>query len=487
LNRLFYGDNLNVLRDRKQFPSNSIDLIYLDPPFNSKRNYNLLFKSPEGETSKAQVTAFEDTWVWGEGAALAFDEVMRSSFSKAAAMLNALRSFFGESDLMAYLSMMAVRLIELHRVLKPTGSLYLHCDPTSSHYLKMVLDAIFHPGNFRNEIVWCYRKWAVAAGQFARNHDIILFYSKGEKHLFNNQFVEVSEGTRKRWGGKKQQAVFVAGIRKADSVDDEAKSACPDWWTISILNPASKERLGYPTQKPLTLLERIISASSNKGDLVLDPFCGCGTTVDAAQKLGRRWIGIDITHLAIGLIDRRLKARYPGITFDISGMPEDMDGLRAMAQQARTNPRLYYELQYWAINKIPVAQHAQSQKKGADKGIDGLVWLRPSKGKNYEKAIISVKAGDNVNVQMLRDLRGTIERENAKIGVFLTLAEPTKHMRAEAAAAGIAALEGVKCPKIQILTFEDLLVGKQPQLPYADYAYALSRATPEEAEQGDLL
>jgi hypothetical protein len=207
---------------------------------------------------------------------------------------------------------------------------------------------------------------------------------------------------------------------------------------------------------------------------------------DAAQKLGRPWIGIDITHLAVGLIDRRLKKRYPDIKFEIRGMPQDIEGLRAMAEQARTNPRLYYELQYWAINKIPAAQHAQNQKKGADGGIDGIVWLRTGKG-SYDKALISVKAGDNVSVQMIRDLRGVIEREKAKLGIFVTLAEPKSTMKAEAATAGMAELEGVKCPRIQIVTFEDLLNGRQPQLPYADYAYALPSAKRQEEEQGKLI
>jgi site-specific DNA-methyltransferase (adenine-specific) len=260
-----------------------------------------------------------------------------------------------------------------------------------------------------------------------------------------------------------------------------------DWWTgIQQLNREAAERLGYPTQKPMALLERIIKASSNEGEFVLDPFCGCGTTVDAAQKLDRQWLGIDITHLAVGLIERRLKARYPDIKFDIRGGPKDMEGLRAMAQQARSDPRLYYELQYWAINRIPAAQHAQNQKKGADRGIDGIVWLRPHKG-TYEKALISVKAGENVNVQMIRDLRGTVERDKVKLGIFLTLAEPTKPMKAEAAAAGMAELEGVKCPRIQILTFEDLLNGRQPQLPYADYALALPKAQRQEEEQTQLF
>jgi DNA modification methylase len=477
---LYYGDNIDVLREH--IKSESVDLIYLDPPFNSKRNYNLLFKSPEGEASKAQVTAFEDTWVWGDRATIAFDEVIHSGYAGAAAMLNAMHSFLGESDVMAYLSMMAVRLIELHRVLKPTGTIYLHCDPTASHYLKILMDGIFESENFRNEIVWCYAGGGIPQHDFPRKHDVILRYAKATKFYYRPIFRPYSPGTIQRGRTKIKGKYFDEGLR------DEG-TPVNDWWpdVPKITSPTDPEKLGYPTQKPLALLSRIITSSSKKNDLVLDPFCGCGTTVDAAEHLGRRWIGIDITHLAVGLIERRLKARYPDIKFEIRGMPRDIDGLRAMAEQARSNPRLYYELQYWAINQIPAAQHAQNQKKGADKGIDGIVWLRLGNKGTYEKALISVKAGDNVSVQMIRDLRGTIERDKAKLGVFLTLAEPTKPMRAEAAAAGLADLEGVKCPRIQILTFEDLLNGKQPQLPYADYALALPKAKQAEVEQGKLF
>jgi DNA modification methylase len=497
VNTLYYGDNIDVLREH--IASESVGLIYLDPPFNSKRDYNLLFKSPEGERSQAQVTAFEDTWQWGERAAIAFDEVMRSRHSEAATVLNAMRAFLGESDAMAYLAMMAGRLIELHRVLKSTGSIYLHCDSTASHYLKILMDSIFESRNFRNEITWKRSAAHSDAKAYGKNTDILLFFSKSNQFTFNTHFQPYTDEYRARFKNKDKDGrawqddnltakglsgggyeyaykgvsslwrcppetmerldkegrlhfTRKGGIRLKRYLDEMQGIPCQALWDdIPPINSQSKERLGYPTQKPLALLERIIAASSNPDDIVLDPFCGCGTAVDAAEMLGRNWLGIDITHLAVGLIERRLKKRYPDIAFEIKGIPRDIEGLREMARQARDNPRLYYELQYWAINRIPAAQHAQSQKKGTDKGIDGVVWLRPSKG-SYEKALISVKAGDNVGVQMLRDLRGVIEREKAKLGIFLTLAEPTKPMRAEAAAAGMADLEGVICPKIQILT-----------------------------------
>ena len=499
MNVLYYGDNLNVLREH--IKDESVDLIYLDPPFNSKRDYNLLFKSPEGDRSKAQTVAFEDTWQWGEGAEEAFHGVMHSGHSAAAVMLNALRSFMGESDVMAYLAMMAVRLLELHRVLKPTGSIYLHCDPTASHYLKVLMDAIFGSKNFRNEVIWDYSFRLMDLPKFYnRKHDVLLFYAKSANNWFDmpktswtkddllksrKQKIHVDEnGVEWIWmpGGRGHSK---NKLKQVDQILKEGK-AISDVWPIPVISSSSKERLGYPTQKPLALLERIVRASSAEGHTVLDPFCGCGTAVDAAEMLRRQWIGIDITHLAVGLIERRLKARYADIAFDIKGIPKDIDGLRAMAQQARNHPRLYYELQYWAINQIPAAQHAQNQKKGADRGIDGIVWLRPAKG-TYEKAIISVKAGEHVSVQMLRDMRGTVEREKAKLGIFLSLAEPSKPMKTEAAAAGMAELEGVKCPRIQILTFEDLLNGKQPQLPYADYSLALPKAQEQEKEQTQLL
>ncbi|HEY5207287.1 MAG TPA: DNA methyltransferase, partial [Roseiarcus sp.] len=359
-NKLYYGDNLDVLR--ASVGTESVDLVYLDPPFNSNASYNVLFKAPGGAQSPAQIEAFDDTWHWNESAERAFDEVMASGHSDAAIMLKAMRSALGENDMMAYLAMMAVRLLELHRVLKPTGSLYLHCDPTASHYLKILLDAIFGKLNFRNEIVWrrAMPKWH-AYSRFPSTHDVILSYNKGSTSLWNALYLDynssyikshysnIEEGTGRRyqldntlnpnpnrpnltyeWNGHKR--VWRWTREKMQKLHDEGRliytsSGMPrykryldempgapvtDFWDdIPPINSQADERLGYPTQKPLALLERIIAASSNEGDVVLDPFCGCGTTVHAAQKLKRQWIGIDVTHLAIALIERRLKEAFP--------------------------------------------------------------------------------------------------------------------------------------------------------------------------------
>ncbi|MGI8438289.1 MAG: site-specific DNA-methyltransferase, partial [Chthoniobacterales bacterium] len=368
MNQLYYGDNLQVLREH--IATESVDLIYLDPPFNSKRDYNLLFKSPKGVTSEAQIEAFLDTWHWNEQAEREFDELLHQANTQVADMMRALRGFLGENDMMAYLTMMANRLLELHRVLKPTGSLYLHCDPTASHYLKIVLDGVFGKENFRNEIAW---KRTTAKSQssfrFPNNQDLLLFFSKGDRVTFHSQFVAHSEerirthysniekatgrqyflgdltaeGTRKGSSGMPWRGIDIASkgnhwkytLENLDKLDKEGRIYWPNkiggmprlkryldqqegvqidtvWTDLPPINSQAHESLGYPTQKPLALLERIISASSNEGDVVLDPFCGCGTAVDAAQKLKRKWIGIDITHLAISLIEKRLKDRYKG-------------------------------------------------------------------------------------------------------------------------------------------------------------------------------
>ena len=365
-NALYYGDNLDVLR--REIAPDMVDLVYLDPPFNSQANYNLLFKGPSGKGADAQIEAFEDTWHWGEEAERAFAEVLASPATQAAELLRAMRSFLGENDLMAYLAMMAVRLIELHRVLKPTGSLYLHCDPTAGHYLKILLDAIFGIGNFRTEIIW-KRSSAHSDGkqgrrQHGRIHDTILFYTKTDIWRWNSTYlpydreyadafyrhIEVSTGRRYRLGdltgpggaAKGNPMYEVMGVTRYWRYSEERMKKLIDqgrviqtsegsvpqykryldemsgvplqdiWTDLRPIGAQAQERLGYPTQKPVVLLERIISASSNPGDLVLDPFCGCGTTIHAAQKLGRAWIGIDVTHLAISLIERRLKDAFPG-------------------------------------------------------------------------------------------------------------------------------------------------------------------------------
>ncbi|MEE8189698.1 MAG: DNA methyltransferase [Kiloniellales bacterium] len=472
-NTLYFGDNLEVLRN--EIGSESVDLIYLDPPFNSKATYNVLFRAPTGEQSKAQIQAFEDTWHWTEEAEKAFDEVINSGNIDAAEMLRAMRSFLKENDMMAYLTMMAVRLIELHRVLKNSGSIYLHCDPTASHYLKILMDGIFGNKQYRNEIVWDYSFRLMDLPKFYnRKHDIILFYAKSESNYFSmpktvwtkegllasrKQKIHVDEdGVEWIWmpGGRGHSK---NKLRRVDEIIEGGK-AISDVWQIPIISSSSKERLSYPTQKPLILLERIIEASSKKGDVVFDPFCGCGTAVHAAQKLERNWIGIDITHLAISLIEKRLNDAFPDIEYDIYGTPKDLSGAKALAVADK------YQFQWWAVSLINAVPYG-GKKKGADSGIDGLLYFK-SEAKKTEKAIVSVKGGKNVGVAMIRDLAHVVEREGAKIGVFITLTPPTAPMSKEAVKAGFYETEYGKYPRIQILTIEDLFAGKKPNTPLVD-------------------
>jgi site-specific DNA-methyltransferase (adenine-specific) len=466
MNRLYYGDNLDILRN--YIKDKSVDLIYLDPPFNSNRNYNVLFRDESGVESDAQITAFVDTWHWNEKAEEAYDWLVTEGPGHVGEMIGALRGFVGTNQMMAYLVMMAIRLVELHRVLKPTGSLYLHCDPTASHYLKIVLDTIFGARHFRNEIIWCYHKWSVAQSQFVSNHDVILFYTKSRDSVFNTLFAPLSPGTMRRWKGKKQKAVFDdSGRRLATNEANESEgSPMADWWEISVLNPNAAERLGYPTQKPRALLDRIIQASSNPGDVVLDPFCGCGTSIASAQKLGRQWIGIDITHLAIALIRYRLTDMFGAdLQFEVKGVPEDLKAARYLAQSDR------YQFQWWALSLIkakPMGGDGKEGKKGSDRGIDGTINFVDDASKKLKRVIVQVKSG-KVKSGDIRDLKGTLDREKAQIAVFLTLEPPTKEMAVEAVSAGYYESTGWgrKYPRIQILTVEDLLKGATVQMPPA--------------------
>jgi site-specific DNA-methyltransferase (adenine-specific) len=516
-NALYYGDNLDVLRE--SIGVESVDLVYLDPPFNSQANYNVLFRSPAGNRSQAQIEAFKDTWYWGEEAERAFDQVMRSGNTNAADLLRAMRSFLGENDMMAYLAMMAIRLIELRRVLKPTGSLYLHCDPTASHYLKILLDAIFGPMCARNEIIWRRSNpKSLGSVNLPTCTDTILRYSKGSTVIFHQPYEAHDPGylesaykysddggvyrllpllnpnddrpnltyeflgvTRVwRWTKERMQKAYEDGLvvqLKPSAVPqykkylrDSKGRTITNCWT-DIPQAAGNESLGYPTQKPLALLTRIIAMSSNDGDLVLDPFCGCGTAVHAAQKLGRRWIGIDITHLAISLIERRLKDAFPGLVFDVHGTPKDLDGARDLARRDK------YQFQWWALSLVEAQPYA-GKKKGADSGIDGLIYFR-SDAKVTERAIVSVKGGDNVSVGMVRDLKGVMEREKSPIGIFLTLAPPTRAMATEAASAGLYTLGARQYPRVQILTIEQALAGQQPAIPLIDTGAAFKRAARE--------
>ena len=507
MNHLYYGDNLNVLRD---LPGDHVDLIYLDPPFNSNAGYNQLFKAPDGSGSTAQIEAFNDTWHWGDAAEDAFQAVRRSPNAAAAQMLSAMRGFLGENDMMAYLAMMAVRLIELHRVLKPTGSLYLHCDPTASHYLKILLDAVFGKASFRTEISWrrtsAHNDAAQGRNQYGNVRDIIYFYTKTNKWTWNWQYTPydqtyidnfyryTEEGTGRKYrlgditapGGASPQKrnphyeflgvtrYWRYSVERMHQLYEEGRiiqtgpgrvpqykryldempgvAVQNDWGDILPLHAAHKEKLGYPTQKPVALLERILNASSNPGDVVLDPFCGCGTTVHAAQKLGRNWIGIDVTHLAIGLIEKRLRAAFEDVQFTTHGVPQDIHAARDLANRGRDNGNYYFEFEKWALSLID-AQPGNLSKKGADKGIDGNLWF----GKTG-RAIVSVKAGENVGVAMINALHGVIERERAQMGVLLTLTPPTKPMMRDAAAAGQHEEPGFSpVPRIQIVSIEDAM------------------------------
>ena len=501
---LYFGDNLHVLRE--EIKDESVDLIYLDPPFNSKRDYNVFLKTPKGHESDAQITAFEDSWHWGEQAEREFSELLRQQNTDVAEMIQSLRRFLKESDMMAYLVMMANRLLELHRVLKPTGSLYLHCDPTASHYLKIVMDAIFGAENYANEIIW--KRADTVKGNFGqgtklfdKNTDTIFFYRKSENNTFNPQFKAYSKeyidafykfiepGTGRKYqlismtgpGGaakgnpyyevmgvsrywryskKKMEELIDKGLviqtnpgavpRRKQYLDEgKGVSIQTLWDDISALQASDAERLGYPTQKPLALLERIIEASSNKGDIVLDPFCGCGTAVHAEQKLGRDWIGIDITHLSISLIEKRMKDAFPGLEFPVHGTPKDLEGAQNLAERDK------YQFQWWACSLVG-AQPYQGKKKGADGGTDGIIFFQDDE-QGAKKIIVSVKGGEHVNVSQIRDLKGTIEREKAAIGIFVTLNEPTEPMVKEAVTAGFYESPKGQVPKIQILSIEKLL------------------------------
>lgn len=509
-NTLYYGDNLAILR--QYIKDESVDLVYLDPPFNSNRSYNVLFKHESGKDSEAQMQAFDDTWHWNQHAEATYHELVTVTDGKVGEMINALRGFIGESQMLAYLVMMAARLVELHRVLKPTGSLYLHCDPTASHYLKIVLDTIFGVQNFRNEIVW---KRANPKSHGSRNFptstDTILRYSKTGTYVFyqpyeehNPDYVESAYRLKDehghyqllpllnpndnrpnltyeflgvtrvwRWTHERMQKAYEDGLivqarpggvpRYKKYLQDSKGRTVTNLWD-DISQASEKEALGYPTQKPVALLERIIAASSNPGDVVLDPFCGCGTTIAAAQKLGRTWIGIDVTHLAIALQKYRLKAAFDledRKDYTVVGEPVDLAG----AQELSTKDR--YQFQWWALSLIqaqPLGGDAGSKKgkKGADQGIDGqIVFIDDNTGKG-KKVLVQVKSG-GVNAATVRDLRGVVEREHAAIGVLLTLEPPSKPMVTEAAAAGFYHSPGwnQNYPRLQILTVEGLLHGTQ--------------------------
>ncbi|MBU1092493.1 restriction endonuclease [Patescibacteria group bacterium] len=458
-NFLYYGDNLDILR--RYIRDETVDLVYLDPPFNSNATYNVLFAEQNGNRAAAQIKVFEDSWRWDQSAAEAYQQTVEIG-EQVSRALQAFRQFLGDSGMLAYLSMMAPRLVELRRVLKPTGSIYLHCDPTASHYLKMLMDAVFGVGNFLNEIIWYYRGAGVPKDARARRHDILLHYAKqAGKHYFDPDPIRrpYAPATVKRFSH------YIGNVRGASDFGVQKlnpKGKHPDDVIIDIqpIAPSAKARLGYPTQKPEELLAEIVSASSNKGDVVLDPFCGCGTTIAVTQKLNRFWIGIDITHLAIGLIKHRLQDTFGNeisSTYQVIGEPTDLASAKTLAND---DP---YQFQWWALGLV--GARPVEQKKGADQGIDGRLYFHDEANKT-KQIILQVKGGHSSSAHV-RDLRGVLDREKADIGVFITLQKPSKAMRREVAGADfyLSPWNNKRYPRLQILTIEELLKGKTIDYP----------------------
>jgi len=504
-NTLYYGDNLDILK--RYIPDESIDLVYLDPPFKSSQNYNILFKEKNGSQAASQIRAFEDTWTWGQDDEAVYADLVTKD-GKVADCLQAFRTFMGPCDMLAYLVMMAPRLAELRRVMKPSASIYLHCDPAASHYLKMLMDGIFKPTNFKNEVYW---KRSTPHGTAKRKYgvscDILLFYTKTDTYTWNTPTIGLRPGYISKYyscfdqKGRRFQPTSLLGHRgvnpeyewhgivkpwrypphRLDELEKNGMIYWPSkggvprfrryldenagqpvlslWDDIPPVNSQAKERLGYPTQKPEALLERIIKASSNEGDLVLDPFCGCGTTIAAAQKSKRRWIGIDITYLAIALMKVRLADAFGDkVAYKVIGEPVSVPDAAALAE---SDP---FQFQCWAVSLV--VAHPVEQKKGADKGIDGKIIFQGEKPGEFETVILSVKAG-GIHRSHVHELRGVVEREKAAIGVLISMEDPTRQMKEEAVTAGFFESKtwGKKYPKIQLLTIAELLAGKKIEMP----------------------
>jgi len=547
-NKLYYGDNLQVLREYVK--DQSVDLVYLDPPFKSEQDYNVLFAEQNGTRSAAQIRAFQDTWRWDQTAAVAYQETVEAG-GRVSLTMQAFRQAVGESDMLAYLAMMAPRLLELHRVLRPTGSIYLHCDPTASHYLKLLMDAVFGPTHFLNEIIWKRTHAHGSSRRYGPLHDTILYYANTGSYVWMNPRVQHdSEYIEKHFTqvdeeGRKFQPISLtgAGVRhgesgkpwrgidptdvgrhwavpkhvlaslglkggtvqeKLDALDaaglihwPEKKTGTPrlkwyadrlegaaigDMWTdIPPISARSAERLGYPTQKPEPLLRRIIEASSREGDTVLDPFCGCGTTIAVAQRCNRRWVGIDVTHLAISLIKHRLHNAFGENvrdTYEVVGEPVDVHGARALAEE---DP---YQFQYWALGLV--GARPVEKKKGPDKGIDGRAFFHDDvESQETKQVVLSVKGG-KLQVAHVRDLHGVVEREKAAVGVLIAMQEPTQGMRTEAASAGFYESPwGTKHPRLQIFTVQELLEGKKIDMPPTRDVRTFKKAPKAKGNPGD--
>ena len=506
---LFYGDNLTVLRE--EFPDDSVDLIYLDPPFNSNASYNVLFKDESGNTAPSQIRAFEDTWHWGPDAV---DALLDLNGTKTGNLLNGLVDAIGENQLTAYLCMMGVRLAELRRILKPTGNIFLHCDTTAGHYLKLVMDAVFDGDNFRNQVIW--RRTAaksLATRRLPRNHDMILFYSAGPDSSWNEdeaflpydldnlddetiaqynrqdpdgrryQLSDLTNPNKDRpnltyeflgvtrvwrWTRERMQEAYDAGLivqtqpgsvpRYKRYLDQQVGQPMTDVWDRGVPPLASRDstRRGYQTQKPLRLLERIIRLASNPGDLVLDPFCGCGTAVVAAQNLDRRWAGIDITHLAVGIVEDWF--HEIGVEPRVVGAPQDLASARDLG---RRDP---FQFEAWAIQRLRGFRPNERQR--GDGGIDGRMRFRKTEGRRRPDglAVAQVKSG-RVGPGDVQAFRGALADAGADLGVFVVMGEVSDGVHAAARRAGRVTIGDHDYPAVQVWSLADYFEGRLPDLP----------------------
>lgn len=467
-NLLAYGDNLDILS--RYVKPESVDLVYLDPPFNSKADYNVIFRQSDGTRAEAQVKAFGDTWKWDDDAVESFERLVEGG-GEVSRVMQAFRLMLKPSNrsMLAYLSMMGPRLVKLREVMKPSGSIFLHCDPTASHYLKLLMDSIFGPRAFVNEIVWHYRKWPTGRQAFQRNHDVLLFYARDTNtaRTFNELYMDRAPSTLKRFGTAKIVSGHdETGKRLPSTVADHASEGVrlDDVWDIGRVPPVMQH---FPTEKPMPLLARLIEATTKEGDVVLDPFCGCGTAVIAAERMGRRWIGIDVTHHATALIKHRLIAEWgPDIakSYRVVGEPTTAEDAAVLA---REDP---YQFQAWALGLVG-ARDSGPIKKGGDEGVDGRLWFHDRPGGTARQIVFSVKGGKLVPA-FVRELRGTVQGEKAAIGVLITFDDPTPGMRAEAADAGTyESPKGGRYPKVQLRTVAELLAGRGIAYPPAVETY----------------
>jgi len=488
---LYYGDNLDIMR--KHIGNETVDLCYIDPPFNSNRNYNQIYDIAGKEKAQAQAQAFIDTWTWNKRAEDSFREILSNENGgftpQTVDLIKGLHSVLKKGDLLAYLVSMTLRINEIYRVLKPTGSFYLHCDPTGSHYLKLVLDTIFvtRGGTYRNEIVWCYTgPGSPGMRQFMRKHDTIFWYTKSKAWQFNRDDVRVEHNPKTKENYK--EGLVGSGFVEAEHKIHQSGKVPEDWWEIAIA-ARGKEYLGYPTQKPKKLLDRIIRAGSQEGDVILDAYCGCGTTVAVAERLKRKWIGIDITYQSISLVLRRLQDEFGFEILEsimLDGIPKDIESAKALSK--KKDDRLRKEFEKWAILTYTNNRAIINDKKGADQGIDGVAYYMTGVDENA-KAVFQVKSG-HVSRKDIAQFNSDRQREGAELGFFITLQPPTKPMRLESNSVGMYKhqLMGRSYARIQIVTITEIIdENKRMDIPLSFEVLKKAKRLASDIEQQSLF